>query len=190
MGIVSLTFCWYVYWLFFAYSLRILLPGLRFLAWTSEQSCIPEVKELRDPCLKHRSALFFSFIFGVQFALSFFSLKFLSRPRYPSAFHLFKTTGFIFHRSDWTDFSQNTTTSLWSSFFKFRPDTCGKKIWFFRGLGSISESCFYSEPKTANVCAEFEAAPISSMACCGIVARTFFSQFCLEKKRWLLFLSR
>ena len=65
----------------------------------------------------------------------------------------------------WTGFSKNTTTSLWSSFFKSRPDLCGERtlFGFFRGLVSISVSCFYSGLGNANVCAEVEGTPINSM---------------------------
>ena len=88
----------------------------------------------------------------------------------------------IFHCLYWTEFSDNTTTCLWSSFFKTCPDICGKTtFWVFRGLGSVSGSCFYSELRIANVCAEVGETAIKSTFNCGIFANTFFSQFRLEK---------
>ena len=56
---VSLNICCYLYWLFSAWSLQILLTSLRFLASTNGQSCIPEVKELRQPFLKHPISFIF-----------------------------------------------------------------------------------------------------------------------------------
>ena len=97
-------------------------------ASTNRQICITKVKELHEPCSKYRNSFLALLCLWCavcsQFPLfkSLWAVRDILLRSFSS-----KLRFFVFYRSDWSDFSKNTTTSLWSSLFKISPDICGKK---------------------------------------------------------------
>ena len=135
--------------------------------------------------------LFFFFVFGGQLALSFFSSKVFEPST--TSFRVPSPRNIVFHilSEGLNRFFRNTTTSLWSSFFKIRPDLCGKRTLFelFRGLVSISVSCFYSELGNANVVQKLKEH--RSIQCVmWYVCQNFFQPVSFGKMRLFLVLSK
>ena len=179
---VSLNICGYLYWLISAWSLQILLPSLRFLAWTSGQSCIPEVKELREPFLKH--PISFIFLLRHWFAVSskFLLLKNFWAVRDILLGSIFSKLRFFIVRIE-PNFAIRLQRVYDLVFSKLAQIFVEKPLFgFFRGLGSISGSCFYSELGNANVCAEVEGTPINSMRDVVCLPKLFSASFGWKKE--------
>ena len=124
--IVSLSLCSYIYWLFSAWSLQSLLPSLRFSIWTSAQSCIPEVKELPEPCLKHRSSFLFLLCHWWAVSSKFLLFKSFWAVRDILLRYVSSKLRFLLFFGRVEPFFPETQRRLWATFFKTLPDFWGK----------------------------------------------------------------
>ena len=158
-----------------------------FWAWISEQSCFPEVKKVREPCLKHR----ISFIFRLCYWCAVSSKFLLSKSFWAVHDVLLRSISpklrFPFFIRRIEPIFPKTLRRVYDPVFSNIAQAFVEKtlLCFFWGLGSISESCFYSELRKADVCAEVEHQPIQWPAVVIWFCQNVFQPVSVEKKAFV-----